>query len=549
MHSKVYRSELTPVSFLQRSVAVFPEKIAVVHDDRQYTYREFADRVYRFASRLRETGLRKHDRVAVLSPNTPALLEAHFAVPAAGGVLVAINTRLQPNDISYILKHSGARFLFVDAELAHLIEHLDTRELQDNMQNDIKTLQVVRIDDTADDSDPYEQFLAAGSPTPVVSLLEDEEETISINYTSGTTGLPKGVMYSYRGAYLNSLAQVIEAGLNSSSVYLWTLPMFHCNGWCFPWAVTAVGGTQVCMRKVEPERIWDLLEWEGVTHYNGAPTVQIFLVNHPKAHPLERKVTVMVAGAPPSPTLLGQLKALNMYPIHVYGLTETYGPYTVCEWHQEWDSLSHADQARLLARQGQNNMVADAVRMVANANDLADATDGAEGTGEVDVPSDGIAMGEVVMRGNTVMKGYYRDADATERAFAGGWFHSGDVGVRHPDDYIELRDRSKDIIISGGENISSIEVEQVLAKHPAVLECAIVAIPDEKWGERSKGFVTLKPGMSATEQELIHFCRERLAHFKCPVAVEFCLLPKTSTGKVQKYLLRQKEWHLHKTAV
>jgi fatty-acyl-CoA synthase len=570
MQSKVYRSELTPVSFLQRSVAVFPDKVAVVHENRQYTYREFAARVNRFASHLRESGLCKHDPLAVLSPNTPALLEAHFAVPAAGGVLVALNTRLQSHEIAFILKHAGAKILFVDRELAHLVDQRDPELAQ---------LQVLRIDDTGLDSDPYERFLDAGSPEPLTTWLEDEEETISINYTSGTTGVPKGVMYSYRGAYLNALAQVVEAGLNSSSVYLWTLPMFHCNGWCFPWAVTAVGGTHVCLRKVEPERIWELLEWEGITHYNGAPTVQIFLVNHPKAHRLARQVTVMVAGAPPSPTLLGQLNALNIHPIHVYGLTETYGPYTVCEWHREWDTLSYAEQARLMARQGQNNVIADAVRVIADSSgpaptgsttEAAEAAGAGAGAGEStrtevgsngsngsfdgypesdEVAWDGDTMGEVVMRGNTVMKGYYRDPETTARAFAGGWFHSGDVGVRHSDGYIELRDRSKDIIISGGENISSIEVEQVLAQHPAVLECAIIAIPDEKWGERPKAFVTLKSGMSATEAELIAFCREHLAHFKCPVAVDFTTLPKTSTGKIQKYLLRQRDRDAHKNAV
>jgi fatty-acyl-CoA synthase len=520
MNAVTYRTELSPVSFLQRSVSVFPDKIAVAHGDRQYTYVEFATRVNRLASHLRECGLRKHDRVAFLSPNTPPLLEAHFAVPAAGGILVAINTRLQSHEIDMILKHSGARFLFVDSELAPLIEPLNTEDLH-----------IVRIDDTGSSSDPYEQFLAAGSPEPVVSWLEDEEETISINYTSGTTGVPKGVMYSYRGTYLNALAEVIEVGLNSSSIYLWTLPMFHCNGWCFPWAVTAVGGTHVCLRKIDPEHIWELLESEGVTHYNGAPTVQIFLVNHAKAHRLERQVTATVAGAPPSPTLLGQLRALNIHPIHVYGLTETYGPYTVCEWHHEWNSLPHAEQARLLARQGQNNVVADGVRIVTETM--------------CDVPRDGRTMGEVVMRGNNVMKGYYQDLDATARAFAGGWFHSGDIGVCHPDGYIELCDRSKDIIISGGENISTIEVEQVLAQHPDVLECAIVAIPDERWGERPKAFVTTRGSRQPTEQEILSFCRERLAHFKCPVAVEFTILPKTSTGKIQKYLLRQKEWQGH----
>jgi fatty-acyl-CoA synthase len=334
-------------------------------------------------------------------------------------------------------------------------------------------------------------------------------------------------MYSY----LNALAEVIETGLTSSSVYLWTLPMFHCNGWCFTWAVTAVGGTHVCLRKVDPDLIWDLFETEGVTHYNGAPTVQIFLVNHPRAHRLAQQVTVTVAGAPPSPTLLGQLKELNIRPIHVYGLTETYGPHTVCEWRPEWDQLPHAEQARLLARQGQNNVTADPVRIIDEKMQ--------------DVPRDAQTMGEVAMRGNNVMKGYYNDPEATARAFTGGWFHSGDMGVWHPDGYIELRDRAKDIIISGGENISTIEVEQTVAQHPAVMECAVVAIPDEKWGERPKAFVTLKPGQTATEQEIIAFCRQRLAHFKCPVAVEFGPLPKTSTGKIQKYVLREKEWKGH----
>ncbi|MGZ3647143.1 MAG: AMP-binding protein, partial [Ktedonobacteraceae bacterium] len=433
MQEKVYRTELTPVSFLERSASVFPEKTAIVHGDRHYTYRECAERVYRLASHLRESGLQKHDRVAFLCPNTPALLEAHFAVPAAGGILVAINTRLNSQEVDFILTHSGVRFLFVDAELFHVIEPLN-----------LEGVQVVRIDDTGSPEDPYEAFLAAGSPEPVESWLQDEEETISINYTSGTTGNPKGVMYTYRGAYLNALTEVIETGLKSSSVYLWTLPMFHCNGWCFTWAVIAVGGTHVCLRALDPGLIWDLVESERVTHYNGAPTVQIMLVNHPKAHRLNEPVTLTIAGAPPSPTLLGQLQVLNIHPIHVYGLTETYGPYTVCEWHAEWDRLPADEQARLLARQGQANVVSDPVRVVDEMM--------------VDVPRDGQTMGEVVMHGNNVMKGYYRNPEGTAVAFEGGWFHSGDIGVWHPDGYIELRDRAKDVIISGGENISTIEV-------------------------------------------------------------------------------------------
>ncbi|MBK9712707.1 MAG: long-chain-fatty-acid--CoA ligase [Kouleothrix sp.] len=513
----VYRTDLTPVSFLRRSAYIYPDKTAVVHGDRRYSYREYEERVNRLAAHLRADGLQKHDRVAFLCPNIPPLLEAHFAVPAAGGILVAINTRLNAQEIAYILEHSGATFLFVDDELAELIESVDRSKIR-----------VVRIADSGTPDDPYEQYLAEGSPAPAESWLEDEEETISINYTSGTTGRPKGVMYTHRGAYLNALGQAIEAGMSGDSVYLWSLPMFHCNGWCFPWAVTAISATNICLRRVDPERMWQLIDAEGVTHYCGAPTVQIGLMNHPGARTLERPVTVFVAGAPPSPTLLRQLKERNFHPVHVYGLTETYGPMTSCAWQRPWDALPAEQQARLNARQGQGQVAADLVRVVDEQMN--------------DVPRDGETMGEVVMRGNIVMKGYYNQPEATADAFRGGWFHSGDLGVWHPDGYIELRDRKKDIIISGGENISTIEVEQTVSKHPAVLECAVVAIPDEKWGERPKAFVTLKPGQSATEQEIIAFCREHLAHYKCPSAVEFIELPKTSTGKVQKFVLRNKEW-------
>jgi fatty-acyl-CoA synthase len=514
---KVYRTELTPVSFLRRSAATFPDRTAVVHGSRRYTYREFEERVDRLAQGLLAAGLERDDRVAFLAPNTPAVLEAHYGVPAAGGVLVAINTRLNSEEVGYILGHSGARFLFVDAELEAVTEPLD-----------LPSLTVVRIDDTGAPGDPYEDFLAEASPEPPPDWLEDEEETISINYTSGTTGRSKGVMYTHRGAYLNALGEVITTSMTFDTVYLWTLPMFHCNGWCFTWAVTAVAGRHVCLRKVDPGRIWDLLESEGVTHFNGAPTVHIGVVNDSAAHRLERQVTVTVAGAPPSPTLLGQLDELNFRPVHVYGLTETYGPYTVCDWHEEWADLPAEERARRLARQGQAYVIADPVRVVDEQ--------------VADVPRDGETLGEVVMRGNDVMKGYFDQPDVTEDAFRGGWFHSGDLGVMHPDGVIELRDRKKDIIISGGENISTIEVEQMVARHPAVLECAVVAVPDEKWGERPKAFVTLKPDQSATAEEIIDFCREHLAHFKCPASVEFSELPKTSTGKVQKFVLREKEW-------
>jgi fatty-acyl-CoA synthase len=516
-HLKVNRTELTPVSFLARSAYVFPDKAAVVHGSRRYTYRQLAERVNRLASALRAVGLQKHDRVAFLCPNIPAMLEAHYGVPAAGGILVAINTRLSSDEIGYILQHSGSKFLFVDAELEGLIKPLDLADMK-----------VVRVDDTGAAGDPYEDFLAGGSPEHVESWLESEDETISINYTSGTTGRPKGVMYSHRGTWVNAIGEITETGISFDARYLWTLPMFHCNGWCFTWGVTAVGGTHVCLRRVESGRIWEMIDREGITHYNGAPTVQIGVVNDPKAHKLDRPVTVTVAGAPPSPTLLGKLKELGFRPVHVYGLTETYGPHTVCAWHAEWDALPAEEQARLAARQGQGYALFDLARVVdGNMND---------------VPRDGETLGEVVMAGNNVMKGYFEQPDATTEAFRGGWFHSGDIGVCHPDGYIELRDRKKDIIISGGENISTIEVEQCVARHQSVLECAVVAIPDDKWGERPKAFVTLKPGQSATEPEIIEFCKQHIAHFKAPAAVEFGDLPKTSTGKVQKFVLRDREW-------
>jgi fatty-acyl-CoA synthase len=515
--NRVYRTELTPVSFLERSAYVFPDKPAVVHGARTYSYRQFQERAHRLASALRRAGLGKHDRVAFICPNIPAMLEAHYGVPLAGGVLVAINIRLSSDEIGYILKHSGAKFLFVDHEFEGVVKPLD-----------LSALRVVRVDDTGAPGDPYEDFLATGSPEPVESWLEDEEELMCINYTSGTTGRPKGVMYAHRGTWINAMGEVVETAMSFDTKYLWTLPMFHCNGWCFTWAVTAVGGTHVCLRKVDPGAIWEALDTQGITHYNGAPTVQIGVVNHPKAHRLDRKVTVTVAGAPPSPTLLGKMKEMNLHPVHVYGLTETYGPHTVCAWHEEWNALPAEEQARLMARQGQAYALFDLVRVVDEKMQ--------------DVPRDGETLGEVVMIGNNCAMGYYQQPDATAEAFRGGWFHSGDIAVWHPDGYIELRDRKKDIIISGGENISTIEVEQCVAKHPAVMECAVVAIPDEKWGERPKAFVTLKPGARATEQEIIDFCKQHIAHFKAPAAVDFGDLPKTSTGKIQKFVLRDREW-------
>jgi fatty-acyl-CoA synthase len=516
MAEKVYRSELTPMDFLRRSAYMFPEKTAVVYGERRHTYGELEERANRLASRLRGAGLQKGDRVAFLCPNTPPMLEAHFGVPAAGLVLVAINTRLGRDEVTYIVEHSGAKMVFADAELEHLLDDVD------------EGIERVRIDDTGEAGDPYEEYLAEGSPEPVESVLEDEEETISINYTSGTTGKPKGVMYTHRGAYLSALGNVIETGMGYTTRYLWTLPMFHCNGWTFPWAVTAAAATHVCLRKVEPARIWELFEAESITHYCAAPTVQIGIANEETAHPLDTPVVAAIAGAPPSPTLLGGLLELNIKPMHIYGLTETYGPMTTSGVHPEWEDLDMEERAKLMARQGQGYVTADLVRVV--DEDMND------------VPKDAETMGEILMRGNMVAKGYFENEEATEEAFEGGWYHSGDMAVWHPDGYVEIRDRNKDIIISGGENISTIEVEQIVAKHPAVMEAAVVAIPDEKWGERPKAFVVLKKGEEATEEEIIEFCKERVARFKAPAAVEFTELPKTSTGKVQKFVLREKEW-------
>ena len=513
----VFRSELNPVDFLYRAAYLYPDKVAVAAGQRRYSYTELAERSWRLANALRSAGLAKGERVATLLFNSPAMLEAHFGVPAAGGILVAVNNRLSGPEIGYILQHSGAKYLLLDTGLEAVAE-----------ASGLAGVTVIRCDDTGVPGDPYEEFLAGASPVRPASWLEHEEETISINYTSGTTGRPKGVQYTYRGAYLNALNEVIVAGLGNDSAYLWTLPMFHCNGWCFPWAVTAVAARHVTMRAVDPGLIWELIDGEGVTHYNGAPTVQLMVVNHPRAHRLERPVTAMVAAAPPSPTLLARMSELNFRVVHVYGLTETYGPITECPEQEGWRELPVDQRARYLARQGQAYPSADLVRVVdAEMND---------------VPQDAQVMGEVIMRGNNVMSGYFNDEAATAKAFAGGWFHSGDLAVWHPDGNIELRDRGKDIIISGGENISSIEVEQAIAAHPAVLECAVIGIPHPHWGERPKAFVTLREGGAAAPEDIIAFCRERLAHYKCPDSIEFGPLPKTSTGKTQKFVLRQREW-------
>jgi fatty-acyl-CoA synthase len=515
---------LTPVTFLAQSAATFPDKVAVVHGDQRTGYRALEERVQRLASALLASGLQRGQTVSFLCPNVPAMLEAHFAVPLAGGVLGALNFRLSPPELAYIIEHSETRFLFVEREFAGLIAPI-AGQLS-------AVREIILIDDgvagAALRATPLEVFLQRASGDRVELQLEEDTATYSINYTSGTTGRPKGVMYTHRGAHIHAVGEVMEMGLDSRSVYLWTLPMFHCNGWGFPWAVTAARGTHVCLRKVDPAIIFELIARERVTHFCGAPTVLIMLATHAEAHGLKfpHPVRIITAAAPPSPRIIQTMEEMGATVTHVYGLTETYGPHTVCAWNPAWDSLDFAERARLKSRQGVPYPVFGAVRVVDEQMN--------------DVPRDGATLGEVVMRGNNVMQGYFKDPEATAQAFRGGWFHSGDLGVWHGDGYIELRDRAKDIIISGGENISSIEVENCLYQHPAVLECAVVGEPDEKWGEVPVAFVDLRPGTSANEAELIAFCRERIARFKCPKRISFGPLPKTATGKTKKYELRAK---------
>ena len=517
---------LTPLSFLERSASVFPERIAVVHGKRRYSWAEAYRRCRRLASALRKRGVGKGDTVAVMAPNVPELFEAHFGVPMAGAVLNALNIRLDAETIAFILTHGEAKVLITDREFAPVIEKalslLERKPL------------VVDIDDALAVGGKhlgaldYEALLAEGDPDFPWSPPRDEWDAIALNYTSGTTGNPKGVVYHHRGAYLNAIGNILVWSMPQHPVYLWTLPMFHCNGWCFPWTVTALAGTHVCLRRVEAKPIYAALADHGVTHLCGAPIVMNMLLNAPAAdrRELPQAVSMMTAGAAPPAAVIEGMEKLGFRIVHVYGLTEVYGPSVVCAWHEEWDAKSSHERAALKARQGVRYPVLEGL-MVADAKTLAP------------MPKDGETMGEVFMRGNIVMKGYLKNPSATEEAFAGGWFHTGDLGVWHEDGYVELKDRSKDIIISGGENISTIEVEGALYRHPAVLEAAVVARPDEKWGETPCAFVTLKPGHEATADEIIAFCRERLARFKVPKTVVFGALPKTSTGKIQKFVLRQ----------
>ncbi len=519
---------LSPLRFLERSAKVFPDRTAIIHGNRRYTYEEFGAEVERLARVLRSK-ITPGDRVAYLCPNVPELLFAHFAVPLAGGVLVALNSRLVGPELEYILNHSATTILFVDSEFVGALA---------TAYDNVPTLtDIIEIpDSTVDYPDVpggivtrrYADFVATMdgvTDEPLRWGVEDELQVIAINYTSGTTGKPKGVLYTHRGAYLNSLGETFHNGFTGATKYLWTLPMFHCNGWCTPWAVTEAAGTHICLRAVRADAIWDAIDNLGVTHLCGAPAVCSTIADAPQARTLE-SLRITTAGAPPSPTVIAQLEAIGVTVVHVYGLTEVYGPYTICEYQESWKDVKPHERAALLSRQGVGMVQAESARIVD-----ADMKD---------VPANGTTMGEIVLRGNNVMLGYYKDPAATAEAFAGGWFHTGDLGVMHADGYIELKDRAKDIVISGGENISTVEVEQAIISHPEVADVAVVAVPHPKWGERPKAFVTLAAGATATAQEIIAHTRTLLARYKVPEEIEFQTeLPRTSTGKILKYELRK----------
>ena len=519
---------LTPLSFLRRTADVYPNHTAIVHGDTKFTYAEFYARCRRLASALSQRGIGRGDTVAILSPNTPAMLEAHYGVPFTGAVINTLNYRLDAAAIAFILDHGEAKVLLVDREFSGLAKNalaLCT----------IKP-QVIDIDDpeyTGEGSRigeiEYEAFLAKGDPAFAWAPPGDEWDAIALNYTSGTTGNPKGVVFHHRGAYLLAMGNVVTASMQKHPTYLWTLPMFHCNGWCFTWSLSVAAGTHVCLRRTEAALIYAAIEKHHVTHMCGAPVVMGMLIN---AKPEERKsfshrIEFFTAAAPPPASVIGAMTASGFSVTHLYGLTETYGPAVINDWHEEWNALPPDEQASVKARQGVRYPVLEDLSVRDPETML-------------EVPNDGDTMGEVMFRGNVVMKGYLKNPNATNESFEGGWYHSGDLGVRHPDGYIQLRDRSKDIIISGGENISSIEVEDTLYKHPGILEAAVVARADEKWGETPCAFVTLKhTHQHLTAQDIIAYCRENLAHYKCPRHVVFTELPKTSTGKVQKFKLRE----------
>jgi len=519
---------LSPVSFLTRAAHIYGKRVAVIHGDRRITYAQFLERARRLASALARAGVGKGDTVAIMAPNTPEMLEAHNAVPMLGAVLCAINIRLDAGAIGFILDHAEAKVVLVDREFAPV--------MADALARSGRRPLVVDIDDKLAPPNAligtreYEGFIAAGDPAHPVLLPDDEWQAIGLNYTSGTTGNPKGVVATHRGAYLNACANALTFGLSPQSVYLWTLPMFHCNGWTYTWAVTLAGGTHVCLRRVEPAAIFAAIADHGVTHMCGAPVVLSMLIHAPAdtRRPFPQTVAIATGGAAPPSTVIAQMESMGFAVTHLYGLTETYGPSTVCLWQPGLDDLPIEEKSAFMARQGViTPMIEEAAVMNPATMDR--------------MPADGASMGELMLRGNTVMAGYLKNPTATKEAFAGGWFHTGDLAVMHPDGYVEIKDRAKDIIISGGENISSLEVEEVLYKHPHVMEAAVVARADERWGETPQAFVTLKPGAPpVTDRDIIAWCRQNLAHYKCPRHVAFGPLPKTSTGKIQKFELRER---------
>jgi len=518
---------LTPLTFLERAASVFPAHPAIVHGGRTTSYRDFYARARRLGSALAKHGISRGDTVAAMLANTPAMLKAHYGVPMTGGVLNTLNTRLDAPIIAFCLDHGEAKVVITDREFSKTMKAAlalcRTKPLVIDYDDPEFTGEGERIG-----SIEYEDFIAQGDPAFAWKMPDDEWDAISLNYTSGTTGDPKGVVYHHRGAALLAIGNIVTCGMRKNPVYLWTLPMFHCNGWCFPWSISAVTGTHVCLRQVRAKQMFDLILKHGVTHLCGAPIVMATLLNAPdnEKKPLPHVVEFFTAAAPPPEAVLAAMKNAGFNVTHLYGLTETYGPAVVNDWHSAWDLLPSGEQAVHKARQG--------VRYVP-----LEALDVIDPQTMQPVPRDGETLGEVMFRGNVVMKGYLKNPKATQRAFEGGWFHSGDLGVVHPDGYVQLKDRSKDIIISGGENISSIEVEDALYKHPAVAVAAVVARPDDKWGETPCAFIELRPGKSATPDEIIEHCRKNLARFKCPRHVVFTELPKTSTGKIQKFKLRE----------
>jgi fatty-acyl-CoA synthase len=518
---------LTPLSFLERSAAVFPDHTAIIHGALRRNYADFYARSRRLASSLAERGIKRGDTVSALLANTPAMLECHYGVPMATAVLNTINTRLDAPIVAFQLDHAESKVLIADREFSKLAKEALALAKVKPLVIDYDDPEFTGAGDRVGTID-YEDFIAAGDPDFAWKMPEDEWNAIALNYTSGTTGDPKGVVYHHRGAYLLAVGNVLTGSMGKHCVYLWTLPMFHCNGWCFPWTLSVVGGTHVCLRQVRAPAMYDAIARHKVTHLCGAPIVMATLLNAPpeEQKPLPHVVEFFTAAAPPPESVLAAMKAAGFNVTHLYGLTETYGPAAVNEWRAGWDALSPAEQAAKKARQG--------VRYVP-----LEGLDVRDPDTLKPVSWDGETLGEVMFRGNVVMKGYLKNKSATEKAFAGGWFHSGDLGVMHRDGYIQLKDRSKDIIISGGENISSIEVEDALYKHPAVGAAAVVAKPDDKWGETPCAFIELKPGQKATREDLIAWCRDNLAGYKCPRYVVFTELPRTSTGKIQKFKLRE----------